>query len=381
MFGTRIYDLKKTSPGAVGTWERNRTLRERKHGSSPNYFFFYPTQPTEPLSYNGFIWTTSRDRQLENVHPLRRRTATFNATWSESYDGNGSIKPSGNTRGMLYQGKESSGSRWGIQRSLIGFNTSEIQETLKGTTISNVEIYLRNEDFWYSKGGKAAIIAHNFSSRPSEFNYSRSVTESSFRKGEGKWFRLPISLGDQLKSGAITGFGLYKNSDDLDYSGHFAGATSNNRPKLRITYKKNIYVGMTGHEYLTDNPSGKEPEYYIHVVKEERESLYNVAVSLGVSSSQLRVWNDLSGAFVYEGNRLKVYKESSDTSRPAATPLYTSVKQGENLDLVAIRLARQGLLSTNLTVARSELMSLNGYRTSNPLLYPGDQIMYSRGSS
>lgn len=379
MFGTRIYDLKKTSPGALGTWERNRTLKERKHGSSPNYFFFYNTMPTEPLSFNGYIWTTARDRDLERV---QNRTATFDATWSESYDGNGSIKPSGDTRGMLYQGKDGSNrSRWGIERSLIGFNTSEIQETLKGTTITKIELYLKNEDLWYREGGKAAIIAHNFSSRPNEFNYSQSITDALFNKRQGRWVPINISIGDQLKSGAITGFGLYKNSDDLDYYGHFAGATSDNRPRLRVTYRQNTYVGMTGNEYLTDKPSGKEPEYYIHVVKEERATIHSVAKSLGVSQSQLRAWNNLSSAFVYEGNRLKVYKETSDISRPAVAPLYTSVKQGENLDLVATRLMRQGLLPNNLTSARSTLMSLNGYRTSNPLLYPGDQIMYSRGSS
>ena len=374
-----VYELKKDDARPyLGNWERNRSMRERRHGSSP--YIKWHGMLYDPLNYNGWMWRRGVDRGLEEVHPLRRRTAVFNATWSESYDSNGNIKPSGNTRGMLYQGKDgSNGNRWGVERSLIGFNTIEMQETLKGTTIDTVEIYLKNEDFWHSKGGKAAVIAHNFSSRPNEFNYSRSVTESSFRKGQGKWFRLHSFVGDQLKSGAITGFGLYKNSDDLDYYGHFAGATSNDGPKLRVTYKKNIYVGMTGYEYLTDNPSGKEPEYYIHVVK-KTDAVFNVARDLGVSQSQLRAWNDLSsGVYVYEGNRLKVYKETSDISRPAVAPLYTSVKQGENLDLVASRLMRQGVLPNNLTSARSTLMSLNGYRTSNPRLYPGDEIMYSRG--
>lgn len=113
----------------------------------------------------------------------------------------------------------------------------------------------------------------------------------------------------------------------------------------------------------------------------ERDSIYNVATSLRVSQSQLRAWNNLSGVYVYEGNRLKIYRETSNISRPAVTPLYTSVKQGENLDLVASRLMRQGVLPNDLTLARAELMSLNGYSNSNPLLYPGDQIMYSRGSS
>ena len=73
-------------------------------------------------------------------------TDTFSATWSESYDGGGNVKPSQYTLGRLYQGRYGHHNTidniyynpiyWGSQRSLIGFNAKQIQEKLKGATVT-----------------------------------------------------------------------------------------------------------------------------------------------------------------------------------------------------------------------------------------------------
>ena len=312
---------------------------------------------------------------------------TFSATWSESYDGGGAIKPSAYTSGKLYQGRYGRHNTidniwynpiyWGIQRSLVGFNAKQIQEKLKGATVQKVEIYLKNEHFWYAKGGRASIVSHSFANKPNRFNFSSSVADSAFVKGQGKWIELPVSQGNLLKNGSISGFGLFKNSSDLNYYGYFSGATSSNRPVLRITYSKNIFVSGTGEEYLIDEPKKEEPKKITYKVQ-SGDSLWGISTKYGVTVSQLQEWNNLSGTLIHPGDVLTVYQKTSSSSVPAAVPKYTSVQRGEGLVQVTERLMRQGLLSQDFNTARLTLMNLNGFTTSAPMLHPGDQIMYSR---
>ena len=117
---------------------------------------------------------------------------TFPATWSESYDGEGKVKPSQYTMGRLYQGRYGKYNTidniqynpiyWGVQRSLIGFDAKKIQANLKGARIQKIELYLKNEHFWYAKGGRAAIVSHSFPNKPNKFNYTTSVTDRYFYK-------------------------------------------------------------------------------------------------------------------------------------------------------------------------------------------------------
>lgn len=312
---------------------------------------------------------------------------TFSATWSESYDGDGVIKPSAYTSGKLYQGRygryntidniQYNPIYWGIQRSLVGFNAKQIQEKLKGATVQKVEIYLKNEHFWYAKGGRASVVSHSFINKPNRFNFSSSVADSAFVKGQGKWITLPVSQGNLLKNGSISGFGLFKNSADLNYYGYFSGATSSNRPVLRITYSKNIYVSGTGEEYLIDEPKKEEPKSIKYTVK-SGDSLWGISTRYGVTVSQLQEWNKLSGALIHPGDVLTIYQKTASSSVPAAVPKYTSVQRGEGLVQVTERLMRQGLLSQDFNTARLTLMNLNGFTTSAPMLHPGDRIMYSR---
>ena len=327
--------------------------------------------------------------ELSSPNPETTKTYvdTFPATWSESYDGTRKVKPSQYTMGRLYQGKygkhntidniEYNPIYWGIQRSLIGFDTKKIQERLKGARIQKIEIFLQNEHFWYAKGGRAAIISHSFSNKPNEFNYSREVANVPFKKGQGKWVILPDTLGTLLKNGTITGFGLFHNAPKLDYYGYFSGANSANRPVLRVTYIKNIYVSNTGDEYLTDEPKPSEPKREKYTVK-SGDSLWSISTKYGVTVSQLQEWNNLSGTLIHPGDVLSIYRKTESSSTPAAVPKYTSVKQGEGLVQVTERLMRQGLLSQDFNTARLTLMNLNGFTTSAPMLHPGDQIMYSR---
>lgn len=327
------------------------------------------------------------DRWAKTVMVKKTYVDTFPATWSESYDRTGAIKPAAYTLGRLYQGRYGRHNTidniwydpiyWGVQRSLIGFNAKEIQEKLKGSTIQKVELYLKNEHFWYVRGGRASIVSHSFANKPYRFNHKSSVANSAFAKGQGKWVELPLSQGNLLRNGSISGFGLFRNATDLNYYGYFSGATSRNKPVLRITYSKNIYVSYTGEEYLTDEPKNNEPKRVTYTVK-KGDSLWSISNRYGVTVSQLQEWNKISGSLIHPGDVLSIYQSTPTSSVPAAVPKYTSVRRGEGLVQVTERLMRQGLLSQDFSTARLTLMNLNGFTTSSPMLHPGDQIMYSR---
>lgn len=337
-----------------------------------------------------YVNTGSRWARLQEpkTSVTTRYTDSFSAIWSESYDGDSNVKPSQYTLGRLYQGRYGHHNTidniyynpiyWGSQRSLIGFNVNDIQRKLSGATIQKVELYLNNEHFWYAKGGKASIVSHNFSNRPNKFNYVGSLTESSFTKGQSKWVTLPLSVGNQLKRGSVTGFGLFKNTNDLDYYGYFSGATSSSRPVLRVTYTKNHFVSGSGQEYLTNERTSNEPKYNTYTVK-SGDTLWGISQRYNVTVSQLQSWNNLTSTLIHPGDVLRLYQESGTVSAPATTPKYTSVIAGEGLVQVTERLMRQGLLSQDFFEARRALMNLNGFTTSAPLLHPGDQVMYSRG--
>lgn len=378
-----ISELKEGVNG-VKQWSRHQNYRQLTTTSTG--LIRWQIGIRRPFEFNGSRWVEYKEPLSSST---RTWTSTFGARWSESYDGNNNIKPREYTLGRLYQGRYGHHNTiddiyydpiyWGAQRSLIGFDAKDIQRRLAGTSIEKVELYLKNEHFWYAKGGKASIVSHNFTTKPSKFNYVESVTETSFRKGQGKWISLPLYIGHELRNGTITGLGLYKNSNDLNYYGYFTGANLNHEPVLRVTYRRNIYETTSGEAFLTNKRTDVEPEYFNHMVK-TGDTLWSIAKFNNVTVAQLQEWNNLTSSLIRPNDTIKIYREYSNVSAPAAVPRYTSVIAGEGLVQVTERLMRQGLLSQDFFEARMMLMSLNGFTTSAPLLHPGDQIMYSRGS-
>lgn len=329
---------------------------------------------------------------LDNYISQKEETKTYEAVWSETYTGDGNIKtgsgePSGSLRFTQgrYGNHDTIGGIYynpiyfGIQRGLIGFDASRIQQDLSGGTIKSIEVYLHAEHFWFVAGGNASIISHNFTGRPSKFNFVDSIKEEQYRgRGFGKWISLPISVGNDLKSGKITGLGVFKNSQDLKYYAHFTGASGpvSQRPKIRITYTKNYYTFPGGDTIVTDKPTVEPPKYTNYTVK-ANDTLWSISQKYNVTVGELQTWNSLTSSTITVGQVLKIY--SNTQSVPASTPKYTSVIAGEGLTQVTERLMRQGLLSQDFFEARLTLMQLNGFTTSAPILQIGQQIMYSRG--
>ena len=257
----------------------------------------------------------------------KKVTTTWDATWTQSYDGSNNIKPASSTLGRMYQGRYNEydpGNNiyhnpvyWGVQRSMVGFDVRNIQTVLNGARIEKVEFYLHIEHAWFGSGATASIGIHPYASQPSKFDELRNgLKEVKYNsRNEGKWIEFSSEIGKEIATGKVGGFTLYKTSNNLQYYGYWAGMGSpaSLRPKLRITYYTNASVDQ------------QPPE-------------------------------------------------------PVKTlPKYTKVLPGEGLVQVTERLMRQGLLSSNFEVARSTLIRLNNFSTTSPILYIDQLIMYSAG--
>lgn len=166
--------------------------------------------------------------------PVQNYTKYYNATWTSSYYSSGNKR---NDNSDMYQGFYSSNN--GNQRSLMGFNYSQIQSDLSGATITAVYLTAKNTHFYYNSGGTAVFGSHNYTSSPSTWN-TNNVTEGrnsfSWAYGATKTVSLGVAYGNEFKSGACRGIALGPGSSNaLDYYGYFVGGSN---PYLRIDYTK-----------------------------------------------------------------------------------------------------------------------------------------------
>lgn len=129
-------------------------------------------------------------------------------------------------------------------QTMIGFDNVSIAAALVGATITAVSLYLYSTNWFYNSGGTACIGTHNvtgLSPAPALFSsVAAGVVEQPLAKPEGRWVKLPIAVGEQLRDGTIKGITLdsvYK-GHDLTFYGRFAGAGEANQPVLDIQYDK-----------------------------------------------------------------------------------------------------------------------------------------------
>ena len=205
-------------------------------------------------SYNGAVSVDTIYRTAKWGDTVSHYAVWYNHTWNQIVDWNNLKSPHLIYAGIryivdkkefprkretvsLYQGRTSEDDR-GRHRSMVGFNYGDIASTLKGSTIEKVEIYLRNQGFW-NNNGKAKIGYHNSSSEPNDFQQSKYGQKTEdFDVGQGKWITLPDDFGNLLRDGKAKGFTLFEDSDSLASYGYFHGHSSGDRPQIRITYKK-----------------------------------------------------------------------------------------------------------------------------------------------
>ena len=199
--------------------------------------------PISPKKWNGSNWVDAQAYKWDgdkwvNVS-TQQHVKTWDSTWTQSY-GDENQKRTGDRALKLSHGYYPNvDGYWGIMRSLCGFG--DIAKELQGAKIDKVEIYLRNEHWYYYAGGKVGIGYHNHATVPQTFSHShyQAKVESYSARGQAKWITMPKSLGEGIRDGKYKGFSLYTDSKIMDYYGIFYGAQDgSNKPKLKITYTK-----------------------------------------------------------------------------------------------------------------------------------------------
>lgn len=194
----------------------------------------------------GFTKATVRrfDGHKWEVISSTRKVKTWEATWTQSYWGWNEAKPANRGGNRLYQGRYGApDTQWrgdvGIQKGMAGFNDGDMRNSLKGSKIEKVEVYLHSNWWWYWAGGESVIGLHNSSGWQSKFHSVKNdVKRQRYgKREEGHWVTVPNWVGEWLRDGKARGITTFINSSNVWFYGYFYGTQGGSkRPKIRITY-------------------------------------------------------------------------------------------------------------------------------------------------
>jgi len=238
-------DIRTFTPGThrllwcFGCLNTDATLRG---ADGPSQFFIEDMGDVSLFQNTGYAndggGTTSAPDDSGNFATI------YNATWTRSYIGDNSYRPSYAINERCYHGRYDS--NYGQQKSLIGFDYNGIASDLSGATIAKIEVYLYS-DHWFYDAGAVLIGTHNHTSIPSTWNSGNvdmnsgqgRVVVDDWPTGAGYWIEIPVGIASEFLSGTSRGVALGPApTTEQGYYGYFRGGTSGNCPKLRITYSK-----------------------------------------------------------------------------------------------------------------------------------------------
>lgn len=195
----------------------------------------------EPMVFDGKSWVKAKGFKFDGVFwtPINRErvSETWDSTWSQTYLADGTKRE--DYRGeMLCQGDYG-----GIMKSLCGFDSKAIQLSLANVEIEKIQLFLKNEHWYYKTGGTAVIGFHNHKDKPvssletTEDIYGALKQQYTARDQE-QWIELPLTFAEALRNGDLSGINLYTDAVNPEQYGVFYGASSEHKPKLKITYKR-----------------------------------------------------------------------------------------------------------------------------------------------
>jgi hypothetical protein len=163
-------------------------------------------------------------------------TREYPVTWARSWNNGGAAVRFSN--GELVQGYYNDGVN-GDQMSAFGFDDATIRAALSGGTITAVDLYLYAHHWYWNSGGYVRIRTHNSTATDVYPAVSTTIDSEPMGKPEGKWIRLPNSVGDGFRNGTVRGFALDARdvARDLINFGRFDGLGWGSPPRLRITYR------------------------------------------------------------------------------------------------------------------------------------------------
>jgi hypothetical protein len=187
----------------------------------------------------GTIAQKSKEAGTVDPPPKATYTRTWNATWTRSFDSDGSARtPDTND---LYQGYISG--THGNTRSLVGFNYSDIQSKLSGSTINSIKLIYRVKHQGWGTGLDLDIGTHTYASRTSAWSSSnvsmdRGAHDNS-KEGVTYTVNLPVAIGNDFRSGAARGIAIGPaDANNIERYGYLYGYGSAYPPKIKITYTK-----------------------------------------------------------------------------------------------------------------------------------------------
>jgi len=177
--------------------------------------------------YNGSSWQNI-GTQLKSV--------TLPSAWSGLYDSANRRRTDRDNVGTIQQGQTPNDTKYGISKSLVGFNTSNVI----GKNITSIRIYLHSIHWYYEHGGTVHIGWHGHASRPATFTHSKySGKQHSFSsKNNEQWIEMPQEFIQGVKSGAIKGFSIYYNSNTPHGYALFNGHGSAKPPKMQVYFNE-----------------------------------------------------------------------------------------------------------------------------------------------
>lgn len=172
-------------------------------------------------------------------------TATWHATDSAEYLGNGSRTPSNArlTSGHIRHGRAYGGPN--NLRGVVVFNAPSVDgekkymsTALTGATITKAYVFVRVKMWSYSTGGTLTLRPLGDSTPPSTLSVP-STTQSKRYTGpnQGYWIQIPTSWIKPTERGIIVGPARSESATDYGYW-HPHTAALADRPKLRLTYSR-----------------------------------------------------------------------------------------------------------------------------------------------
>lgn len=199
-------------------------------------------QVVNPKKWDGKNWIAANvyERVSGGWESLtaQKQSDTWEANWSQTYVSDGTKRT--DYRGnMLCQGKYQNDS-FGHMRSLCGFDDADMRAKLAGAKIEKIELYLRNEHWYYYSGGTAVIGYHNHANEPNTFSHSEinQKTQRFSGRGQAQWINMPLDFATGIQNNKYKGFSIFTASDAIGYYGVFYGAHTSYKPKIKITYVK-----------------------------------------------------------------------------------------------------------------------------------------------
>jgi hypothetical protein len=240
--GAAVYTLGVDGPTDQTAIEFDPT------GSTVGYFVPVPwsndyTAPTPPAPPPPKPPTTPKPPPRDATYTTRYYTKTYPATWSRTYDGDGST--TWDDTAYMMQGYFDSNR--GNTRSLAGFNWAAIKADLAGSTVTACFVTLYDHSFYAFSGGTVYVGTHNYSTKPSTWS-GTSVAERLYSKhcdyGGSVVINLGVAIGNAFKAATNKGIAIGPApSTSVGYYAHFHGAGhGSQRPVLTIKFARRVRV-------------------------------------------------------------------------------------------------------------------------------------------